>query len=289
VNGDEFIAFYPKLNAIGCYLNEIAHFVLNTALSADRVKTDADFARMVMSEEPFTYWRDEWWKHFGSKLQESLNDAQIQEIEPEWLAIVQELLETTSSLSESSMSDSGTMWDLNVFVDEVLDAFHPWVDALMEQCLGPWGAHFFIPFVAYVAGHFQRPKQFDPLYDLHVAGRTNKSSRGAKYHPPVHLRPKRDEVTIDTERFLVRMGDLQPCVLRNTKQFWLLSVLYESLNRFVPFEEIAERMGGDSHDVDALSALKHRLVSRLKQAGYDRLANCIESIDGHYGLMLADQ
>jgi hypothetical protein len=91
-------------------------------------------------------------------------------------------------------------------------------------------------------------------------------------------------VELDESQFMLCSAGLKPCRLGNIKQFYFLKVLAESVGRFVSFLDIAERMGGDDNEVDALPGIKFRLDKRLRNAEYVAIADAIDSTTGHYRL-----
>jgi len=152
-----------------------------------------------------------------------------------------------------------------------LDRLHDFVDTWPSSLFGDWGAMFFFALVeeASEGGRLEEAlAQFC-------------SARGGE--DDTVLRAGR-KLTLDEGAFSVQIGNREPCVLGNTKQYRFLRALAASPNKFVPWVELADRLGGDAHDEDALPAVKCRLTKRLGEARYRELVLSIKSQPGHYGL-----
>ena len=92
------------------------------------------------------------------------------------------------------------------------------------------------------------------------------------------------DLILDECAFSVRVGSQKACELGNTRRYHLLKALAKSPGSYVSFTELAERMGGDLRDVDALPATKCRLVKHLCNQGQRVIADSIRTQPDHYGL-----
>lgn len=92
------------------------------------------------------------------------------------------------------------------------------------------------------------------------------------------------DLILDEGTFSVRIGSQKACQLGNTRFYHFLKALAQSPNSFVSFIDLAERMGGDVNDADALPAIKCRLVKHLCNQGQRVIADSIRTQRGHYGL-----
>jgi len=157
------------------------------------------------------------------------------------------------------------------------------IDELAIDAFGYWGCHF-----------FRVALQHQPLDDRMYERTPKRRAFPKKDDEPSSVleslpvcKLRKSDVTIDESQFSVSVGDRPPCVLGNTKSFELLCVLVRRSNRFVPFLDIAEDLGGDELEFDNVPAWKFRLVRALEAGGYPDLVECIRSMVGHYGLFFA--
>ena len=89
-------------------------------------------------------------------------------------------------------------------------------------------------------------------------------------------------VKVDEETFSVQMGNRRPCWLGNSRQFKLLAHLVAQPHRFVSYADLADAIGGDELDREAVIVAKCRLCKRLGMEGYEDLAKMILSQPDHY-------
>lgn len=116
-----------------------------------------------------------------------------------------------------------------------------------------------------------------------VAGRLDFLAKPAEA-PEAEVGDPTCALEIDVERFSIRWNGNGLIEIGNRKEFRFFQELYSSEGKYIPFAELAERLGGDSFD--DVKPIKSRLAKILKDAGHNDLAACIKTQKGHYGLIL---
>ena len=121
------------------------------------------------------------------------------------------------------------------------------------------------------------------LIRIALSGRSNLIADAAG-DPEASGEATGDGLQIDEERFAIHWNGVGPIEIGNRKEFRLFQELCNSIDKYVTFADLAERLGGDTFD--DVKPVKSRLVSILKKAGCEELASCIKTQKGHYGLFL---
>ena len=208
-------------------------------------------------------------------MQSALDDDRIEFIDAPWKAHLRIglTLFTDASNHEEFLAAESV---LGKGLDDLVD----YLNSMMLNVLGDWGAEFF-KFMFDPDGYHRFEKiaeSFDKLC---------KYCRGSAGPEAMRsLTSGELAVTVNSPSFSVECGSQNPCFIGNNKMFHLLKLLVDSPNRFHSFSHLAEDMGGDALDADTLPALKCRLLRHLRTNGYRVLGNRIRTQNFHYGLFL---
>jgi hypothetical protein len=189
-----------------------------------------------------------------------LNHPNIRHIDDGGLAELRVAVSTMmTSADKRELTDAARTLEQACY--EFLDHFYL---RLPDHLLGEWGGKLF---------------RYMMVGDFEEA-RSLADSLGSEF-VPTDLSVDR-AVVIDNDTFSVQIGNRPPCSLGNSLQFKLLAHLVSRPNRYVSFVELAEAIGGDEFDREAVIVAKCRLCKRLSIQGYDDLANLIVTQPDHY-------